>query len=148
MICTAGGHFDGARRAILARQIFQAVLAWALAASWSIAGHKPKADDGPVAQLAKAPPSTQSLQNPFAGQPEAATAGRKLYEQHCAQCHGPDGRGLDRAADLHLPAIEDAPPGVLFWALRNGRIRKGMPSWSQLPDQQLWQIVTYLKTLE
>ena len=131
-----------------ARQVLQTVLAWALIPSLTIGARKPKTDDGPVAQLSKAPRSAQSWQNPFAGQNEAAAAGHKLFEQHCAQCHGSDARGLERAANLHSPVIEGAPPGVLFWALRNGRVRKGMPSWSQLPDQQLWQIVTYLKTLK
>ena len=94
------------------------------------------------------PRSAQSLENPYAGQAEAVAAGHKLFEQHCAECHGQDARGLERAADLHSPAIQNDPPGTLFWALRNGRVRKGMPSWSQLPDQRLWQIVTYLKTLK
>ncbi len=130
-------------------QLVQVVLGMALAASVVTAGRKPqKGEDGPVAHLRKAPPSARSLENPLAGQDEAVAAGRKLYQQHCAECHGPDAHGLDRAADLHSPAIQNASPGVLFWALRNGRIRKGMPSWSRLPDQQLWQIVSYLKTLK
>jgi len=119
-----------------------------LVASLAVAARKPKNEDGPVAQLSKAPRSAQSLENPYAGQAEAVAAGHKLFEQHCAECHGQDARGLERAADLHSPAIQNVPPGTLFWALRNGRVRKGMPSWSQLPDQQLWQIVTYLKTLK
>jgi mono/diheme cytochrome c family protein len=129
------------------RQVVQVVLGLVLIASFAIAARKPKREDGPAARLSEAPPSSQSLQNPFAGQDEAVAAGRKLYDQHCAQCHGSDARGLEHAADLRSPAIQNAPPGTLFWALRNGRIRKGMPSWSQLPDQQLWQIVTYLRTL-
>ncbi len=133
---------------MLPRRVVQAALGLVLLIPFAVAARKPKREDGPAAQLSKAPPSAQSLQNPFAGQSEAAPAGHKLFEQHCAQCHGPDARGLERAADLHSPAVQNAPPGVLFWALRNGRIRKGMPSWSQLPDQQLWQIVTYLKTLK
>jgi len=36
---------------------------------------------------------------------------------------------------------------VLFWFLRNGNLRQGMPSWSGLPDQQRWQIVSFLKTV-
>jgi len=133
---------------MLTRRVLQVVSALMLVTSLAVAARKPKSEDGPAAQLSKAPPSAQSLKNPYAGQAEAAAAGRKLFEQHCAQCHGQDARGLERAADLHSPAIQDAPPGVLFWALRNGRVRKGMPSWSQLPDQRLWQIVTYLKTLK
>ena len=135
-------------RDMLTRRVLQVVSALMLVTSLAVAARRPKSEDGPAAQLSKAPRSAQSLKNPYAGQAEAAAAGRKLFEQHCAQCHGQDARGLERAADLHSPAIQDAPPGVLFWALRNGRVRKGMPSWSQLPDQRLWQIVTYLKTLK
>jgi len=133
---------------MLTRRVLQVVSALMLVTSLAVAARKPKSEDGPVAQLSKSPPSAQSLKNPYAGQAEAAAAGRKLFVQHCAECHGQDGRGLERAPDLHSPPIQNAPPGTLFWALRNGRVRKGMPSWSQLPDQQLWQIVTYLKTLK
>ena len=133
---------------MLTRRVLQVVSALMLVASLAVAARKPKREDGPVAQLSKAPPSAQSLKNPYEGQAEAAAAGRKLFVQHCAQCHGQDARGLERAPDLHSPPIQNAPPGTLFWALRNGRVRKGMPSWSQLPDQRLWQIVTYLKTLK
>ncbi len=133
---------------MLTRRVLQVVSGLMLVTSMAVAARKPKSEDGPVAQLSKAPPSAQSLKNPYAGQAEAAAAGRKLFVQHCAECHGQDARGLERAPDLHSPPIQNAPPGTLFWALRNGRVRKGMPSWSQLPDQQLWQIATYLKTLK
>jgi mono/diheme cytochrome c family protein len=26
-------------------------------------------------------------------------------------------------------------------------MRKGMPSWAKLPDQQIWQVISYLKSL-
>ena len=133
---------------MLTRRVLQVVSGLMLVTSMAVAARKPKSEDGPVAQLSKAPPSAQSLKNPYAGQAEAAAAGRKLFVQHCAECHGQDARGLERAPDLHSPPIQNAPPGTLFWALRNGRVRKGMPSWSHLPDQRLWQIVTYLKTLK
>ena len=125
-----------------------AILILSLMPLFVLAARKPERQAGPAAQLSKAPNRTRSLKNPFEGQPEAVAAGRKLYGQHCADCHGPDGRGLERAANLHSAAIQDAPSGVLFWALRNGRIRKGMPSWSRLPDEQLWQIASFLKTLK
>ncbi len=137
---------NGCRRQTLIRQTL-AILVLGLMASFALAGRKPRKEDGPAAHLSKAPSWARSLQNPFAGQIEAVAAGRKLYERHCAECHGPDGRGLEHAANLHSTPIQGAPSGVLFWALRNGRIRKGMPSWSQLPDQQIWQIVTYVRTL-
>lgn len=125
------------------------LLAWAVSvtALFTLAARKPE-DVGPVAQLSKAPNWAATLKNPYEGQAEAATAGKKLFERHCAACHGPEGRGMEHAVNLHSSLIQNAPPGVLFWAMRNGRIRKGMPSWSSLPDPQIWQLVTYVKTLK
>jgi mono/diheme cytochrome c family protein len=122
--------------------------ALALVVPFVFAARKPEEQTGPAAQLGKAPSYTRSLKNPYEGQPEAISAGRKLYGQHCAQCHGPEGHGIERAANLHSATVQEAPPGVLFWALRNGRIRKGMPAWSRLPDEQLWQLVSFIKTLK
>jgi mono/diheme cytochrome c family protein len=100
------------------------------------------------AELNKAPAEARSWQNPFAGQPQSVLAGRKLFKRHCAQCHGLDGAGKrEEAPDLRSTAIQAAPPGVLFWKLKNGNRGGGMPSWSGLPDQQRWQIVTYVKSL-
>ncbi len=75
-------------------------------------------------------------------------AGEKLYKRHCAECHGEDGGGRDKAPDLHSPVIQIASPGRLFWFLKNGNLKEGMPSWSNLPDQQRWQLVTYLQRLQ
>ena len=99
------------------------------------------------AELGKAPAKASSWQNPYAGQTEAVLAGKKLFQQHCSQCHGLDGHGRDKAPDLYSPVIQAAPPGVLFWFLKNGNLKEGMPSWSGLPDQRRWQLVTYLQTL-
>jgi mono/diheme cytochrome c family protein len=138
-----GHQGTSARRRGIARILLISVLATQLA----LAANSSRNEDGPAAQLSKAPSSARAMRNPFADQPQAAAAGRKLYQQHCAQCHGGEAHGLERAADLHSRTIQTAPDGSLFWALRNGRLRQGMPSWARLPDQQLWQLVTYLKTL-
>lgn len=100
------------------------------------------------AELGKAPAAARERLNPYAGQPEAILAGKKLFRRHCAECHGADGHGQDKAPDLRSPIIQKASPGTLFWFLRNGNLKEGMPSWSRLPDQRLWQIVTYLKTFQ
>jgi cytochrome c oxidase cbb3-type subunit 2 len=99
------------------------------------------------AELSKAPATFDFLKNPFAGRADARAAGKKLYKRHCAECHGVDGRGQDKAPDLHLPIIQIASPGRLFWFLKNGNLKEGMPAWSGLPDQERWQLVTYLQTL-
>ncbi|HEY8132024.1 MAG TPA: c-type cytochrome [Thermoanaerobaculia bacterium] len=85
--------------------------------------------------------------NPYAGQPDAIAAGRKLYRSECAQCHGVEAAGRAKAPSLRSPRVQEAPDDVLFKFLTNGRLKHGMPSWSRMPDERRWQIVTYLKSL-
>jgi len=103
--------------------------------------------NGKLRALALAPERARVSMNPYEGQPDAIRAGEKLFRQHCAECHGEDGRGLGRAADLRSLGVQNATPGELEWLLRNGNLSKGMPSWSGLPPQRRWQIVTYVKSL-
>jgi mono/diheme cytochrome c family protein len=86
-------------------------------------------------------------EDPYDSDPDAIRAGKKLFRRHCAECHGEDARGLDKAANLRSPAIQDASPGELAWILKNGNLKAGMPSWSGLPEQRRWQIIAYLKSL-
>lgn len=86
-------------------------------------------------------------EDPYDSDPDAIRAGQKLFRRHCAECHGEDARGIDKAANLRSPAIQNASPGELAWILRNGNLKAGMPSWSGLPEQRRWQIIAYLKTL-
>ena len=99
----------------------------------------------PEPLLAHAPASAAKLTNPYANQPKAVMAGKNLFQRYCAQCHGSDGSGRGKAPDLHSSTIQGVAPGTLFWYLKNGNLKAGMPAWSRLPDQQLWQLVTFLK---
>ena len=99
------------------------------------------------AELQRAPAAARTLENPYAGAEDAVLAGEKLFRRHCAECHGFDGRGREKAPDLHSGVIQSASAGALFWFLTNGDLKRGMPSWSRLPDQQRWQLVTYIQTL-
>ena len=99
------------------------------------------------AQLTKAPYKLRAKKNPFAEDRDALLAGRKLFEQHCAECHGSTAEGGRRAPSLRAPEVQEATSGILFWILTNGVVRRGMPVWSKLPEAQRWQIVTYLKSL-
>lgn len=95
--------------------------------------------------LGSVPPSAPELANPFGASPEAASAGRKLFLQHCAECHGDDGQGSGRAPSLDSRQLRQASAGALFWFLTNGRLTAGMPSWSRLPAARRWQIIAYLQ---
>jgi mono/diheme cytochrome c family protein len=98
-------------------------------------------------ELAKAPPRAAARSNPIESDPEAVAAGAKLYAMHCAECHGEMANGTRRAPSLRADQVQHATPGVLFWVLTNGVVRRGMPVWSKLPEPQRWQLVSYLKSL-
>jgi mono/diheme cytochrome c family protein len=95
----------------------------------------------------QAPAATSQQANPYEGQQQARLAGAKLYQRECAACHGADAEGIGRALPLASREVRETSPGALFWVLRNGSIYRGMPSFSHLPDEQRWQIVTYLRSL-
>jgi len=94
----------------------------------------------------EAPASYAQMANPYQGQPAAATAGKKLYGENCAQCHGANLQGIGPAPALDGPTVRTAKPGELFWFITNGKVTAGMPSWSNLPKAQRWQVVTYLQS--
>jgi len=97
--------------------------------------------------LAKVPAKTRAERNPLEGDPEAVAAGRKLFEEHCSECHGMDATGGKRGPNLRVVAVQRAMPGAVFYVLTNGVIRHGMPGWSKLPEPERWQIVSFLKSL-
>lgn len=98
-------------------------------------------------ELAKAPQKARAKRNPMEKDPEAVAAGRILFEQHCAECHGDAAQGGRKAPSLRVAAVQSAEPGAIFWVLTNGVVRKGMPVWSKLPEPQRWQLVSYIKSL-
>ncbi len=73
--------------------------------------------------------------------------GRRLFAEKCATCHGNEGRGTDKAPDLIEPAVQAQTDGALFWKIGSGNTRKGMPSFSFLPEAQRWQLVLHLHAL-
>jgi len=95
-----------------------------------------------------APPNAALSANPYAGQDDAVAAGRKLFRQQCAQCHGADASGSRSAPPLRSQHVRDATAGELFWFLTDGDLKRGMPSWSRAPEQRRWQLVTFLKSLK
>lgn len=99
------------------------------------------------AELAKAPKKAMQRSNPLQTDPDAVAAGAKLFDLHCAECHGEMAEGGRKGPSLRAKEVRQATPGTLFWILTNGVVRRGMPVWSKLPEPQRWQIVSYLKSL-
>lgn len=93
--------------------------------------------------------------NPFAGDEEAISTGRKNYKDMCARCHGgPDKERDEFAKGLNPPApdiehvAEEFSSGDLFWITKHGIRMTGMPAFGKThDDDELWKIVAYVKTI-
>jgi glucose/arabinose dehydrogenase/mono/diheme cytochrome c family protein len=95
-----------------------------------------------------APDSAKALKDPVEGQPQAMEAGRRLYARNCLSCHGKNGQGSGNVPSLADAKLDFVPAGEVFWFITKGSKKNGMPSWAFLPEQQRWQIVTFVRSPE
>jgi len=95
-----------------------------------------------------APASSAQEKNPVAGQESAVASGAKLYATNCAACHGPSGQGTGNIPPISKGATQNVPEGEVFWFITNGSPANGMPAWGRLPEEERWQIVTFVKSLK
>jgi len=106
-------------------------------------------EDWPVPEEAK------KVKNPVPSSPASVAAGKTLYRDDCAQCHGEQGKGDGPEADMYDPKptdISDAhmmsemTDGEIFYKISEGR--RPMPSFKKkLTEEQRWQIVNFVRTL-
>lgn len=105
------------------------------------------------------PDGGREEKSPMASVAGAAARGKTLYASHCAQCHGPQGKGDGPGSDYASDLTDDLrtelnSEGVLFYKIWNGRIKYGkgptedMPAFQgKLEKDQVWLLVEYLKVL-
>ena len=99
------------------------------------------------AWMKKVSAADRARQNPYAGNAEATEAGRNLFVNNCAKCHGENAQGKGSRPSLRSQRIQGATDGEIAWIVKNGNPYKGMPSWGGLPEQERWQIIAYLRSL-
>ncbi len=100
-----------------------------------------------------APESANAMINPFRGNTKATEQGKALYTNLCVACHGEKGKGDGVAsAGLSVPPadhtsskVQNQTDGVIFWKIFTGN--NPMPSFKSLPQDQIWQLVDYIRTL-
>ncbi len=96
---------------------------------------------------------TAETRSPLPDLAAAAVAGTPLYQANCAYCHGDTGAGDGPAGESFDPipthlangAILSDPDGKVFLALKNGKGK--MPAMKKMTDEQMWQVVAYVRTL-
>lgn len=110
----------------------------------------------PESTLDAVPAPYAGKTNPFAGSSDAVAAGKADFDINCASCHGETGLGDGPAsaaltpqpaslADLNQAASDD----YFFWRISEGKEGTAMVAWKTvLSEDQIWQVVTYLRTFE
>jgi mono/diheme cytochrome c family protein len=83
-------------------------------------------------------------------------AGKTLWTQHCASCHGKTGLGDGNKAaqlkttppDLTKSEFQSQSDGVMFYQVAEGR--DDMPSFKKkIPDaDDIWNLVNYMRSLK
>jgi mono/diheme cytochrome c family protein len=96
--------------------------------------------------------------NPLSSTRPTIAAGKKLYSENCASCHGVFGAGDGEAGrelnpkPANLAFLMDkwiATDDFLFWSISEGGapLKTDMPAFKeQLTEEQRWQITQYLRT--
>ncbi|MFM8552964.1 MAG: c-type cytochrome [Nitrospiraceae bacterium] len=88
--------------------------------------------------------------------PGVPEQGQPIFEQRCATCHGPQGRGdgpqapflSPRPASLISAGTSVKTDSELLAVIANGKRRTAMPGWKdQLSDQERLDVLAYLRSL-
>ena len=101
--------------------------------------------------------AARAVKNPVASAPASITAGAAAYKKYCAFCHGVDAKGNGPLApkDSNPPNLTDAmwthgsTDGEIFTVIINGGgpDSKMVGFKGKMPDQDVWHIVNYLRSL-
>jgi mono/diheme cytochrome c family protein len=102
-------------------------------------------------------PEGKKLKNPVASSPASISAGQQTYQKMCAFCHGKDGSGKGPLAPKGTTPsnLTDATwdrgetDGEIFMVLQEGAGPKfDMKGYKgKIPDQELWNVVNYLRSI-
>ncbi|TFG61508.1 MAG: c-type cytochrome [Nitrospirales bacterium] len=109
----------------------------------------------------KAPADFLAMVNPLPASNANVKAGEKLFHETaqplaCKQCHGEKGDGKGPLGGGLVPpprnftcgqTMNALPDGQLFWIIKKGWTGTGMLSFAGMPDEQVWQVIQYIRTL-
>ena len=75
--------------------------------------------------------------------------GEKIFAGSCAECHGLDGRGGERAPNIaENPSVQRLSDDQIFGVIENGIPGTGMPAFHTLESSDIKSVVAYLRTLQ
>jgi len=106
-----------------------------------------------------APKEFLAMKNPLPLDAKTLKAGEDLFQIQsnpitCKTCHGVNGNGKGDSSFESTPAARNftcstimnaLPDGQLFWIIRNGSPNTSMFGFSNLSDNQIWQLIHYIR---
>lgn len=104
------------------------------------------------------PSDLRDVKNPIPLTPDILTEARAHFADHCAGCHGNDGKGkteigprfYPKAPDMTLPVTQSQTDGELFATIENGIRLTGMPGWGDGTAESArgsWALVHFIRHL-
>ncbi|MDT7042378.1 c-type cytochrome [Candidatus Nitronereus thalassa] len=108
-----------------------------------------------------APGNIRNMTNPLPADSTNIKAGETLFQQTaqplaCMNCHGVKGDGKGPMGGALNPhprnftcgeTMKDISDGQMFWIIKNGSKGTGMMAFPMMPDNQIWQLIHYIRTL-
>src|SRR5262245_32075860 len=97
------------------------------------------------ATLAQAPEPARP--NPVQGNATAIKQGQNIYRGRCGVCHGIDAKGY-RGSDLTSGDwVHGGTDAQVFKTIRAGVPGTEMPGHPNMSEEEIWMVVSYLRTL-
>jgi len=107
-----------------------------------------------VLRRAAVPRAARTMKNPLPLSDVVLAEGREHWADHCATCHGDDGKGnteTGRGLYPKVPDMSDGSPdlsdGELFYIIANGVRLTGMPGWGAQEPEENWHLVHFIRHL-
>jgi len=105
------------------------------------------------------PGKSRELKNPVQASPEVLSRATAHFADHCATCHGNDGRGntlmgrglYPKPPDMTEPSTQNLTDGEIYYIIENGIRFTGMPAFGEEPgndkDPESWDLVHFIRHL-
>lgn len=82
-------------------------------------------------------------------------AGKRLYQRHCASCHGPQGKGdggMALSGGTPSDLTDDtwdygSTDGEIFVSIRDGVSSDMLAYKDKLDEKQIWQVVNFIRSI-
>jgi mono/diheme cytochrome c family protein len=139
-----------------------ALYGWSILARGFSAKDEPGAIESFVAKRLRrmaTPTRSRDAKNPMEATPEVLAAAKAHFADHCASCHGNDGRGstligrglYPKPPDMTQASTQGLTDGELYYIIENGIRFTGMPAFGEEEgnegNEESWALVHFIRYL-